>query len=76
MASLTNLKGNENYRGISITDAHTTQERDAIREWVRKAKDANANEPDDSGYEWKVRGTPKNGMQLKKFRKRGTQTQG
>ena len=75
MESLKNLKGKEKYKGISITDDHTTKERDTIREFVEKAKAANANEPADSLYEWKVRGTPKNGIQLKKFRKRSLQAQ-
>ena len=75
MESLKNLKGKEKYRGISITEDHTTKERDTIREFVEKAKAANANEPVDSLYEWKVRGTPKNGIQLKKFRKRNLEAQ-
>ena len=73
MASLKNLKDNEKYKRVSITDDYTTKERDTIKEWVKKAKDANANEPAESGYEWKVRGMPKNGMVLRKFRKRNPQ---
>ena len=70
MAHLNNLKGKEDYKGISITDDHSIADRKIIREWGEKAKTANENEPADSLYEWKVRGSPKNGMQLKKFRKR------
>ena len=70
MASLKKLKDKEIYRGISITYDHTRKERETITEFVNKAKEANANEPADSIWEWKARGTPKNGMQLKKFRKR------
>ena len=75
MSSLRNLKDKENYRGISITDDYTTKERETIKEWVKKAQDANANEPAESNFEWKARGTPKNGMVLRKFRKRNLQTQ-
>ena len=55
---------------VSITHDHTIKERKTITEWVEKAKAANAAEPIDSIWEWKARGTPKNGMQLKKLRKR------
>ena len=74
MSSLKNLKDKENYRGISITDDYTTKERETIKEWVKKAKDDYANEPAESEFEWKARGTPKNGMVLRKFRKRNLQT--
>ena len=70
MASLKKLKDKETYKGISITHDHTRKQRETITEYVNKAKEANANEPTDSVWEWKARGTPKNGMQLKKFRKR------
>ena len=70
MASLKELKGKDNYKGVSVTDDHTIKERNTIKEWVDKAKTANANEADDSIYEWKVRGSPKNGMSLKKLKKR------
>ena len=70
MARLNNLKGKEKYKGISITDDHSIADRKIIKEWAEKATAANANEPTESLYEWKVRGSPKNGMQLKKFRKR------
>ena len=70
MVNLKRLKDKENYRGVSITHDHTIKERKTITEWVEKAKAANAAEPIDSIWEWKARGTPKNGMQLKKLRKR------
>ena len=41
-----------------------------LREWVEKAKKASDDEPTDSQYEWKARGTPKNGMCLMEFKKR------
>ena len=70
MASLKDLKGKDNYKGVSVTDDHTIKDRNTIKEWVEKAKTANANEADNSIYEWKVRGSPKNGMSLKKLKKR------
>jgi hypothetical protein len=72
MANLKNLKGKDNYKGVSITDDHTVKERNTIREWVEKAKAANALEPTECEHEWKVRGCPKNGMRLMKFRKRNS----
>ena len=72
MANLKELKGKDKYKGISVTDDHTIKDRNTIKEWVEKAKSANANEAEDSIYEWKVRGSPKNGMCLKKLKKRIT----
>ena len=62
MSRLSNLKRKEGYKGISVTDDHSVTD--------RKAEAANGNEPAESLYEWKVRGSRKNGMQLKKLRKR------
>ena len=70
MTNLKNLKGKENYRRISITNDYTIKERNMVQEFVKKAKAANENENPDSGFEWKVRGSPKNGMSIKKFKKR------
>ena len=70
MSSLKHLKGKDKYKGVSISDDHTVKDRNTIREWVEKAKAANALEPADCDYEWKARGCPKNGMRLKKLRKR------
>ena len=70
MSKLGKLKGKTLYKGISVTDDHTMNKRNIIKTWVEKAKQANANEDPDSGFEWKVRGTPKNGMSMKKLRKR------
>ena len=70
MENLKQLKGQEKYQGISVTDDHTIKDRKLIKDWIDKAKEANASEPADSPYQWKVRGTPKNGMRLKKFQKR------
>ena len=39
MHSLTNLKGNTSYNGISITEDFTIFERSMIHEWLKKAKE-------------------------------------
>lgn len=70
MANLKELKGKEQYKGVSVTDDHTQKDRNTIREWIEKSKKANGDEPIDSQFEWKVRGNPKNGMRLMKFKKR------
>lgn len=72
-ANLRKLKGQDKYVGISVKDDLTIQERETIKDWVEKAKDANNKEDPESEYEWRVRGSPKNGLLLKKFRKRDLQ---
>jgi len=66
LQSLCNLKEYEGYKGISITDDFTPSERGMIKEWSEKAKKKNENENDESII-WRVRGSPKNGLFLKKF---------
>ena len=70
IASLSNLKGQQTYKGISITEDYTIADRQLIKRWSEKAKESNANEAPDSKYVWRVRGNPKNGLILKKFLKR------
>ena len=70
MSSLGNLKDQEHFHGVSITDDYTLQQRKTIKEWVNKAKQKNNEEAEDSQYIWKARGTPKNGIFLKKLLKR------
>ena len=70
MASLKKLKDKEEYKGVSVKDDYTIQDRNLIKQWVEKANSANAQEPTESNYVWRVRGTPKNGMILKRFLKR------
>ena len=70
LSNLGSLKGLEAYKGISVTEDYTINEREQIKSFVTKAKELNEKEPEDSRFEWKVRGTPKNGLQVKKFRKR------
>ena len=70
MDSLRNLKDNDDYKGISVTEDYTVAERELIREFNEKAKDRNFQEAVDSKYVWRVRGSPKNGLLIKKFPKR------
>ena len=60
MNNLKNLKDVELFRGVSVTEDYTASERN-------KAK--NSKEEPDSRYKWKVRGTPKNGLCLKRLLK-------
>ena len=65
MQNLKNLKGKEQFKGISIRDDYTIAERNIIKEFVIKAKERNDKE--DEKYTWKVRGNPKRGLFLKRF---------
>ena len=56
MANLKELKGKEQYKGISGTDDYTIKDRNMITEWIEKAKKANEEEPTESQYEWKYLG--------------------
>ena len=68
--NLTNLKGNTLYKGISITPDFTYSERILIKEFQEKAKIKNTAEGEnETNYVWRVRGTPKNGLFLKRFTK-------
>lgn len=68
MRSLKNLKGNSQYKGISITEDYTVAERELIKNYRTEAKDLNArNECED--FFFSVRGTPKNGLFIKKIKK-------
>ena len=69
MNNLRNLKGNAMYTGISMTDDYTMSERTMIKEYANRAKEENTNEPENSKYVWRVRGTPKNGLTIKKLMK-------
>ena len=59
----------EKFKKISITDDYTIAERAQIKEWKEKATIKNNEENQDSGYIWKVRGNPKNGIRLVRFTK-------
>jgi len=67
-SNLKNLKGNTTYKGISIKEDYTIGERQLIREFVAQAKaQTEIEETKGSDIIWRVRGTPKNGLVLKKF---------
>ena len=57
------------YKGISVTEDYTISERQMIKNFTSKAKERNSAESDNTDYAWKVRGTPKNGLVLKRFKK-------
>ena len=69
MNNLKNLKDVELFRGVSVTEDYTASERNMIRNMVEDAKAKNSKEEPDSRYKWKVRGTPKNGLCLKRLPK-------
>jgi len=62
MQSLKNLKNNESYNGMSIMIDLTEGERALYKSWTEKAKQKNLDEPSDSKFVWRVRGSPKNGL--------------
>ena len=66
--NLRHLKGKELYKGIGITADYTYSERQLINSFREKANIQNDLE-DNKNYIWRVRGTPKNGLFLKKFNK-------
>ena len=68
MRSLRNLKGKNEYKGISITDDYTVTEREMIKDYKTEAKDLNAKKESDDFF-YCVRGTPKNGLYIKKVKK-------
>ena len=70
--NLSNLKENPKYKGVGLTDDYTFAERELLKEWTNKAKLKNDNETDKTVV-WRVRGSPKNGLFLKKFPKQQKQ---
>ena len=72
MNNLQKLKGKNIYKVISVTDDYTISERNMIKDFVTQARQKNSDEPENSEYVWKVRGTPKNGLIIKRFKKAKT----
>ena len=60
MKNLRNLKGKQEYQGISVRDDFTHDERETIKKYVREARQRSANELEDSRFVWKVFGSPRN----------------
>ena len=72
MTRLSNLKkAEEKFRRISITDDFTIEERQEIRRFVEEAKQKNAVE--EGNFFWRVRGSPKTGLQLRRVLKKSEQ---
>ena len=69
MMNLQNLKGKTEYKGVSITEDYRITEGKLLQDWRDKAKAKNDSEDPGSNYIWRVRGTPKNGLELKRFLK-------
>ena len=70
LANLSNLKNHkEEYDKISFTADYTQSERAMIKEFATEAKAKNDIEPPESGFVWKVRGSPKNGIYLRRVPK-------
>ena len=67
--NLKQLKGKSEFGGISIKEDFTISERNLVKEYVQKANEKNQSEPVDSEYVWRVRGSPKNRLFLKKVMK-------
>ena len=67
MMNLRNLKGNDYFKGISVTDDYTVYERQIMNEFRKTANEKNDLEPDNSKFVWKMRGNPRNGLVLKRF---------
>ena len=69
MQNLSNLKDKADFKGISVTEDYTPAERQMLTDWREKAKAKNNEEESNSKFIWRVRGTPKNGLMLKRFLK-------
>ena len=71
MKRLVNLKNApDEYRKINVRDDLSVEERKLVKEWVKKAAKRNEEENTD---EWRVRGTPKNGLRLVRLTKQRSQ---
>ena len=67
--NLRNLKGKSQYKGISVTADYTYSERQLIRDYRDRANLKNDKEEEKSKHVWRVRGTPKNGLSIKRIKK-------
>ena len=76
LQNLTKLKDQMKFKGVSVTEDYTIAERKMLTEWKEKAKAKNTEEDPESNFIWRVRGTPKNGLTLKKFQKQKATTAG
>ena len=70
LTNMRNLKNKSSYKGISVTEDYTLNERILIKEFSEQAKIKNIQEEtNNSNIIWRVRGSPKNGLIIKKFTK-------
>ena len=67
MKNLGHLKGKDKYTGLSVTEDFTQAERALFKSWAEKAKAKNNEEPRESNFIWRVRGSPKSGLYLKRL---------
>ena len=68
MANLKKLKNADAvFHSLSIREDYMIKERELVSKYVREAKQKNEAE---NTTEWKVRGTPKNGLRLVRITKR------
>ena len=68
LANLRKLKNADNvYHSLSIRDDYTLKERELVNKYVKEAKQKNDAE---NTTEWKVRGTPKNGLRVVRITRR------
>ena len=66
MKRLKELKQHDKYSNMSITDDVTRMERDLVKEWKKKANARNQRERN-KDYVWRVRGSSREGLYLKKI---------
>ena len=69
LSNLRNLKDIPEYKTISVTEDYTITERRMIKDSSDKANEKNKNDSLDSRFVWRVRGSPKKGLRLKRFLK-------
>ena len=69
LQNLQKLKDDKRYKGIGITEDYTLSERKLIQEYNARSKEKNYYDPENNSDVWRVRGSPKNGLFIKKFRK-------
>ena len=71
--NLSGLRGNEKYKGISVTEDLSKDERTTFKELSNQAKERNLEEKDNPDFIWRVRGSTKNGYRLKKVQRNNKQ---
>jgi len=75
LGNLPALKGLQRYKGISITEDLTPEERKCFKNLSNVARERNLGNEASSSYTWRVRGNSKNGFYLKKINNANTALQ-